>query len=151
MSGFGLGWQETLPWYVNVGKRLVKSPKIYFRDSGLFHTLQGIETESALITHPKVGASWEGFALDQILSQMPDAPAYFYSIHGGAELDVYFPNSGLGVEVKRQDAPRHTRSMDIAMRDINLQKLIVVYPRSRAFSIADRIRAVPLSEITHTI
>lgn len=142
--------RRLLPWYVNVGKRLVKSPKIYFRDSGLFHTLQGIESESALITHPKVGASWEGFALEQILSQMPDEPAYFYSIHGGAELDLYFPNCGLGVEVKRQDAPRHTRSMDIAMRDLNLQELIVVYPGSRAYSIADRIRAVPLAEVPQT-
>jgi len=139
--------RRLLPWHVNVGKRLVKSPKIYFRDSGLFHTLQGIDTELGLLSHPKVGASWEGFAMEQILNALSVEDAYFYSVHGGAELDLYVPRRGLGIEIKRQDAPRLTRSMQIAIQDLKLEELLVVYPGKRVYSISERIRVVPLSEV----
>lgn len=136
--------RRLLPWYVNVGKRLVKSSKIFFRDSGIFHTLQGIESEQSLISHPKLGASWEGFALEQILSSLHGEEAYFYAIHGGSDLDLYLPNRRLGLEVKRRDAPRKSRSMEIAMRDLSLKNLIVVYPGSRIYEVGTNIMAMPL-------
>jgi predicted AAA+ superfamily ATPase len=137
--------RRILPWHANVGKRLVKTPKIYFRDSGVFHALQGIESHADLLTHPKLGASWEGFALEQILRSHPGEEAYFYAIHSGSELDLFFPNRRLGVEIKFQDAPRLTRSMRIAMEDLALNELIVVYPGEREYALVDRARAVPLS------
>ena len=143
--------RRLLPWYVNVGKRLVKSPKIYFRDSGLFHTLQGIDSEVALLSHPKVGASWEGFAVEQILSTILTDDAYFYSVHGGSELDIYLPNRRIGFEIKRQDAPRLTRSMQIVIEDLKLEELLIVYPGKRIYLISDRVRAVPLSEVADVI
>lgn len=136
--------RRLLPWFVNVGKRLVKSPKIFFRDSGIFHALQGIGSEQALIAHPKLGASWEGFALEQILANLQGEEAYFYAIHGGSDLDLYFPNRRLGFEIKRQDAPRKTRSMEIAIEDLDLQELIVVYPGARSFEMGQKIRALSL-------
>lgn len=139
--------RRLLPWFVNVGKRLVKSPKVFFRDSGIFHALQGIGSEHALIAHPKLGASWEGFALEQILTKLRGEEAYFYAIHGGSDLDLYLPNRRLGMEVKRQDAPRKTRSMEIAIQDLGLEELIVVYPGSRSYELAPRIRVMPLVEI----
>ena len=137
--------RRLLPWYTNVGKRLVKTPKTYFRDSGVFHALQGIESHPGLLTHPKLGASWEGFALEQILRAHPGADAYFYAIHSGSELDLYFPNLRLGIEIKYQDAPRLTRSMRISMDDLKLTELLVVYPGDREYALADGIRAVPLA------
>ena len=139
--------RRLLPWFVNVGKRLVKSPKVFFRDSGIFHALQGIGSEQALIAHPKLGASWEGFALEQILAKLRGEEAYFYAIHGGSDLDLYLPNRRLGMEVKRRDAPRKTRSMEIAIQDLGLEELIVVYPGSRSYDLAPRIRVMPLVEI----
>ncbi|MFP4260250.1 MAG: ATP-binding protein [Opitutales bacterium] len=136
--------RRLLPWYVNVGKRLVKSPKIYLRDSGLFHTLQGIRDTSALVAHPKIGASWEGFALEQILRQFPGEEAYFYAIHSGSELDLYLPGLGIGFEIKRKDAPKRTRSMDIAMQDLGLKRLHVIYPGDRRYQLCQRIEAIPL-------
>ena len=139
--------RRLLPWYTNVGKRLVKTPKIYFRDSGIFHALQGISSHSELLTHPKLGASWEGFALEQILRTYPGEDAYFYAIHSGSEIDVYFPNLRTGIEIKYQDAPKLTRSMHIAMADLKLAELLVVYPGSREYPLADGIRVVPLAKI----
>jgi len=136
--------RRLLPWYVNVGKRLVKSPKIYLRDSGLFHTLQGIRDTSALVAHPKIGASWEGFALEQILRQFPGEEAYFYAIHSGSELDLYLPALGIGFEIKRKDAPKRTRSMEIAMQDLRLKRLYVIYPGERRYPLGEHIEAIPL-------
>ena len=132
------------PWYVNVGKRLVKTPKIFFRDSGLFHALQGIKNTSELVTHPKIGASWEGFALEQILRQFPGEDAYFYAVHSGSELDLYMPGRGIGFEVKRKDAPKRTRSMDIAIRDLGLKQLYVIYPGDRIYPLSEQIKVLPL-------
>lgn len=136
--------RRLLPWFVNVGKRLVKTPKIYFRDSGIFHVLQGIDSFTRLLTHPKLGASWEGFALEMILRQTAGEEGFFYAVHNGPELDLYFPNRGLGIEIKRQDAPTLTRSMQSALRDLSLDRLLVVYPGTRTYELANRIHAVPL-------
>ena len=143
--------RRLLPWFVNVGKRLVKSPKVFFRDSGIFHSLQGISSEQSLIAHPKLGASWEGFALEQILAHLEGEEAYFYAIHGGSGLDLYLPKRRVGMEIKRRDAPRKSRSMEIAIEDLGLEKLIVVYPGERSFELGEKIRAVSLKTLVSEV
>lgn len=139
--------RRLLPWHANVGKRLVKTPKIHFRDSGIFHTLMGIGSHAELLVHPKLGASWEGFAVEQVLRSRRGEEAYFYAIHSGSELDLFFPSSQTGVEVKFQDAPRLSRSMRIAMEDLKLKELLVVYPGTREYPLAENIRVVPLARV----
>ena len=139
--------RRLLPWYVNVGKRLVKTPKIYFRDSGLFHALQGIGAYGDLFAHPKLGASWEGHVLEQVLRAFADEDAYFYAVHSGSELDLYLPGRRLGVEIKRQDAPKATRSMRIAIEDLSLERLLVVYPGLREYALGDGIHVVPVERV----
>lgn len=137
------------PWLANLGKRLVKSPKLYFRDSGLFHTLQGIRSGAELYTHPKLGASWEGFALEEILSAVQPQEAYFYAVHSGPELDLFMIADGrrLGVEFKREDAPRLTSSMKSALLDLKLDHLSVIYPGTRRYALHEKITVMPLNEI----
>ena len=138
--------RQLLPWYENLGKRQVKSPKIYFRDTGLLHTLLGIKSLPELVTHPRVGASWEGFALEQVLRIAQPDQAYFWATHQGAELDLLMlkGQQRVGVEFKRADVPKVTPSMRIAMDDLKLDALYVVYPGLHRFSLADGIEAVPL-------
>ncbi|MDO9356268.1 MAG: ATP-binding protein, partial [Solirubrobacteraceae bacterium] len=141
--------RQLQPWHENLGKRQVKAPKVYVRDSGLLHELLGIADLPALLRHPKSGASWEGFALDQILRiARPDA-AYFWGTHAGAELDLLmFKNTQrVGVEIKRGDAPTLTPSMRIALHDLRLDSLYVVYPGPRRYRLAERVEAVPLSAL----
>jgi uncharacterized protein len=139
------------PWYANVGKRVVKRPKLYLRDSGLFHTLLSIETPEQLYASPKLGASWEGFALDCVCRALgkEDGELYFWHTHGGAELDLFWQWGGKnwGMEFKYEDAPRMTRSMQTAMDDLRLDGLWVVYPGKSSYALADNIQVIPLSEI----
>ena len=141
--------RRLLPWHANVGKRLVKSSKIYFRDSGIFHALQGIASATELLTHPKLGASWEGFALEQVLAVLRPFDAYFYAVHSGAELDLFLPTAGrrLGIEFKRQDAPKITRSMRVAIEDLQLDELWIVYPGAREASLAEGVFLKPLASL----
>ena len=134
------------PWHANLGKRLVKTPRIYFRDQGIFHALAGIRDQVSLLTHPKLGASWEGFALEEILRAHRPDDAWFYAVHSGSELDLVMHSRGrrIGVEFKRADAPRLTRSMHIAMRDLELDELWVIYPGTRSYELADRATVRPL-------
>jgi predicted AAA+ superfamily ATPase len=131
-----------------LGKRLVKTPKIYFRDSGLFHTLCGIASGADLMTHPKLGASWEGFALEEIIQARQPDQAWFYAVHSGSELDLLMEAGGqrVGVEFKRADAPAATRSMHVAITDLGLDELWVVYPGIRAYSLDTRITVRPLAD-----
>jgi predicted AAA+ superfamily ATPase len=140
------------PWHANLGKRLVKTPKIYFRDSGVFHTLQGIRNAAELWTHPKLGASWEGFALEETLQALQPQESYFFATHGGAELDLFLPLAGTrrGVEFKRQDAPTMTRSMRTAIADLALDELWVVYPGKREYQLADNVIVRPLNALPRT-
>jgi len=136
------------PWFMNVKKRLVKSPKLYFRDTGIFHALMGIEEERDLLRNPKLGASWENFALEQVLTLLRPREAYFYAVHGGVELDLFLPGkTRLGVEFKRQDAPKVTKSMRQAINDLDLETLWIVYPGTRAFQLDEKIHAKPLSHL----
>jgi predicted AAA+ superfamily ATPase len=139
------------PWHANLAKRQVKAPKIYLRDSGLLHELLGIPDAHALSTHPKLGASWEGFALESVLARSEPDEAYFWATHGGAELDLLLIRDGrrVGIEFKRADAPRLTPSMTISMTDLGLDALHVVYPGARRYPLADRIEVVPLSVLAN--
>ena len=129
--------------------RQVKSPKVYVRDSGLLHQLLGIDTMKALVTHPKVGASWEGFVVEQLLMTVDHDEAFFWATHQGAEIDLVLRRGTdlYGVECKRSDTPRMTKSIMIALNDLNLTGIAVVYPGSKRFPIADRVEAVPLRSI----
>ena len=141
--------RQLQPWFANLGKRQVKAPKIYLRDSGLLHELLGIADPDALLRHPKCGASWEGFALDQVLRMARPDQAYFWATHAGAELDLLMLKDGrrVGVEFKRSDAPHLTPSMQIAIHDLALDALYVVYPGERRYALADRVEVVPLRGI----
>jgi hypothetical protein len=137
------------PWFENLGKRQVRSPKIYVRDSGLLHALLDLETHAALMGHPKAGASWEGFAIEQILALLPAAEAYFWGTHQGAELDLLVMHGGkrLGFEMKLSDAPSVTKSMRIACADLGLSQLFVVHAGRQCFPLDEQIEALPLSDL----
>ncbi len=137
------------PWFENVAKRQVKSPKVYVRDSGLLHALLGTGSHGDLEAHPKVGASWEGFAVEEVLKAVRPDEAYFWATHQGAELDLLLFKHGrrVGVECKRMDAPVLTPSMKIALGDLKLDRLIVVYPGERRYALAHRVEVVPLTEL----
>ena len=141
--------RQLQPWFVNLGKRQIKAPKIYLRDSGLLHELLGIADLGALARHPKCGASWEGFALDQVLRIARPDQAYFWATQAGAELDLLMFKDGrrVGVEFKRTDAPQITPSMRIALHDLALDTLYVVYPGDRRYALAQRVEAVPLAAL----
>jgi len=138
------------PWFENVGKRLVKSPKIYFRDTGLLHTLLGLGNLDQVLAHPRLGFSWEGFALEEMLCRLNvEQGAYFYKTHGGAELDLLIMQAGkrYGFEFKFQDAPRLTKAMHVVLDDLRLDRLFVVYPGSQNYALDERISVVPLSTL----
>jgi len=139
------------PWFENLGKRQVKSPKVYVRDSGLLHTLLGITNQRDLEHHPKVGASWEGYAVEEVLKALQPDEAYFWATHNGAELDLLLFKRGrrIGVECKRADAPTLTPSMRIALADLKLDELYVVYPGEKRYPLARNAEAVPLAELVN--
>ncbi len=138
--------RQVQPYHANLRKRQVKAPKVYVRDSGLLHQLLGIESFDKLMIHPKVGASWEGFVIEQILLTEPHDESFFWATHQGAEVDLILRRGGdlLGIECKRADAPRLTPSMRIALEDLGLNYLAVIYPGTRRYPIAERVEAVPL-------
>jgi uncharacterized protein len=136
--------RQLQPWFVNIAKRQVRSPKVYVRDSGLLHRLLGIGTIDDLLSHPKVGASWEGFVIEQILLLDVSDP-WYWATHAGAELDLLVHSAGrpVGLEVKRTDRPRVTPSMRHALTDLDLDRLVVVHAGEQAFRLAERIDALP--------
>jgi predicted AAA+ superfamily ATPase len=139
------------PWFENLGKRQVKAPKVYITDSGLLHTLLNIQTYADLEGHPKVGASWEGFTLGEVITRLGAHPeeCFFWATHAGAELDllVIRGNRRWGFEFKRTVAPRLTRSMHIALTDLRLERLDVVHAGDQTFPLADAVRAVALRRL----
>ncbi|MBI2311928.1 MAG: ATP-binding protein [Betaproteobacteria bacterium] len=141
--------RQIQPWHENLGKRQVKSPKVFVRDTGLLHQLLGVRTERDLLAHPKCGASWEGFAAEEALRAVRPEQAYFWATHQGAELDLLLFKDGrrLGVEVKRADAPVLTPSMRIALEDLRLEQLAVLYPGTRRYTLAERVSVVPLAQL----
>jgi hypothetical protein len=138
------------PWFENTGKRVVKAPKIYLRDSGLLHALLGLRQGTDIASHPRYGASWEGFALEQAVRFLDaERDAYFWATHSGAELDLLVVRGGrkYGFEFKYADAPGTTKSMRVALADLALERLFVVYPGGRRFDFDDKITALPLGQL----
>ena len=140
--------RQLQPWHENISKRQVKAPKIYFRDPGLLHTLLDIHDRHAIMGHPRLGASWEGFALEQVLQIVRPESHYFWATHGGAELDLFFSAGGnrYGVEFKFNEAPKISKSMRVAIADLSLSHLWVVYPGRERYPISEEITALPLAE-----
>jgi hypothetical protein len=137
------------PWHENLKKRQVKAPKIYLRDSGLLHSLLEIGSRRELEGHPKFGASWEGFALEQLLNIVGDRSATYWATHGGAELDLMLTIGGkrYGFECKFADAPGTTRSMRVALTDLHLEHLWVLYPGDQRYALDQKISVLPIQEI----
>jgi hypothetical protein len=134
------------PWFENMGKRIVKSSKIYIRDTGLLHVLLRLENFDMLQGHPKYGASWEGFAIEQILARAGERDAFFWGTHRGAELDLLLLKKGQkwGFEFKAGDSPRTTKSMRVAMEELGLKHLWVVHPGAQSYPLDDAISAISL-------
>jgi len=143
--------RQLQPWHANVAKRQVKSPKLYFRDSGLLHFLLGIVDAETLYRHPKLGPSWEGFAIEQIvrLHDADPGAVYFWATHGGAEVDLLIMQGDrpIGYEIKFTQQPRTTRAMHAAIETLGLEDLRVVYPGDKSFPLAEHIRAIGLREL----
>ena len=137
------------PWHVNIKKRQVKSPKIYIRDAGLLHLLLGLQKEGDILRHPKCGASWEGLVTEQLIRTLDIDHPYFWATHQGAEIDLVFNKGGrmYGVEIKRADAPTMTPSMRIALEDLKLERIAVIYPGKRRYPIHKQVDVVPFDEI----
>lgn len=137
------------PWFENLGKRQVKSPKVYLRDSGLLHSLLGLSTFAALEGHPKLGASWEGFALEEVLRRTGDREAYFWHTQGGASIDlmVFVGGERYGFEFKYADAPAVTRSLRVAHADLKLRRVFVVHPGSKSYPLEEWAEAVSIADL----
>jgi predicted AAA+ superfamily ATPase len=138
------------PWHANLSKRQVRTPKVYFRDTGLLHYLLSIRSERDLLLHPRSGASWEGFAIEETIKATIPDEVYFWATHSGAELDLLLIKNGqrIGVECKRVDAPRLSTSMRTAFNDLDLAQLLIIYPGSLAYPLEENIQAVPLANLT---
>lgn len=141
------------PWHENLSKRQVKSPKVYLRDSGLLHSLLGIQSFAALESHPKLGASWEGFALEEVLRITGDREAYFWSTQSGAELDLltFIRGERIGFEFKYSDAPAITKSLHVAREDLKLRRAFIVHPGAKSYPLADWISAIGVQDLRETI
>jgi predicted AAA+ superfamily ATPase len=140
--------RQLQPWHANLGKPQVKAPKVFVRDTGLLYHLLGIDTAKALVGHPKLGASWEGFVIEQMLMMEPH-DAYFWSTRQGAEINLVLRpgNRLLGVECKRADAPRLTPSIRIALEDLGLERIAVIYPSNKRFPLSDNMEGIPLDDL----
>ncbi|MEK7857995.1 MAG: ATP-binding protein [Elusimicrobiota bacterium] len=143
--------RQLQPWHENLAKRQVKSPKVYLLDSGLLHSLLGIESKASLESHPRLGASWEGFALETVIRTLGARPeeCYFWATHAGAELDLLIVKGGkrFGFEFKRSEAPTLTPSMKIALKDLKLDRLDVIHAGQEGFPLGERVRAIPLGQV----
>jgi predicted AAA+ superfamily ATPase len=140
-----------MPWHENISKRQIKSPKIYISDSGILHALLGLKTMADIESHPKLGASWEGYVIEQVIRLLgvPAAQCFFWATHGGAELDLLVINgrTRFGFEVKRTSSPGITPSMKSAMSDLRLKQLDVIHAGDETFQLDKKVRAVALSRL----
>lgn len=141
--------RQLQPWHANLKKRQVKSPKVYFRDSGVLHHLLGIRGDRELLNHPACGASWEGYVIEEAIRVVSPDESYFWATHNGAELDLLLVKNGLriGIECKRTDAPRLTPSMRTSLTDLELDRFVVIYPGTRRYSLAEGVEVLPLVEL----
>jgi predicted AAA+ superfamily ATPase len=143
--------RQVQPWFYNTQKRLVKRPKIYFRDSGLLHALRSLKNRDDVLGHPQLGASWEGFALEQAIQHvgLREQDVFFWAVHTGAELDLVFQHKGklFGIEAKYGDAPTLTTSMHAAVEELSLSHLWVVYPGSKPYDLRTQVSVVPIQHL----
>jgi hypothetical protein len=141
--------RQLQPWYANIKKRQVKSPKVYIRDTGLLHALIGINIEQELPRHPICGSSWEAFVIEEIIRSVEPHDIYYWATHQGAEIDLVFFKGGkmYGVEVKRADAPAMTKSIETALECLDIERIAVIYPGKRRYSIHKQVDVVPFDEI----
>jgi hypothetical protein len=141
--------RQLQPWHENIGKRQVKAPKIYFRDSGLLHSLLDLPDFHSLSGHPRVGASWEGFALEQALQIVRPAQAYYWATHNGLEVDLFFTHKGkrYGMEFKYSEAPKVTRSMHAAVEALQLHQLLIVHPGKYSYPVDKTISVCSLRDL----
>jgi predicted AAA+ superfamily ATPase len=142
--------RQLQPWYANIKKRQVKAPKIYFHDTGILHALLGVRTMNELLAHPKHGASWEGYVIEEVIHSVEPDDVYFWATHQGAEIDLVFSKGGrmYGVEIKRADAPTMTPSMRVALEDLKLERITVIYPGEKRYSLHKKVDVVPFKTIT---
>lgn len=142
--------RQLVPWHANIKKRQVKAPKIYIRDTGILHALLGLKTESDLFGHPRCGASWEGHVIDEVIHFVDPDEVYFWATHNGAEIDLVFTKGGrmYGLECKRSDAPTMTSSMRIALEDLKLEHIAVIYPGKSRYALNKKVTAVPFSAVS---
>ena len=141
--------REIRPWFYNTKKRIIKTPKIYFRDSGVLHALLSIENKKGLLTNPKLGASWEGFALEEVIKslEIKESQVYFWGVHTGAEIDLVFEKNGnlYGVEVKYTQAPAVTVSIKAAIEELSLKHVWVIYPGREKYQLSNKVTVFPIA------
>jgi hypothetical protein len=141
--------RQLQPWYENLSKRQVKAPKIYFRDTGVLHTLLNISDHHSLLGHPKIGASWEGFVIEQLFQTIRLPEAFFWRTHAGAEIDFFFFHKGkrFAIEIKFSEAPKITPSMIGALSDLKLDHLWVMYPGEHAYKAHEDVTVYPVKDM----
>ncbi len=141
--------RQLQPWYANIKKRQVKAPKVYIRDTGILHSLLGLKTQADILKHPRCGASWEGYVIEEVIRSVDPDDVYFWATHQGAEIDLMFFKGGrmYGIEVKRADAPMMTPSLRIALEDLKLERIAVIYPGEKRYSLHKKIDVVPFEMI----
>ncbi|MEZ4830133.1 MAG: ATP-binding protein [Bacteroidia bacterium] len=147
--------RRLMPWYVNTGKRLVKSPKVYIRDTGILHALLGINDYDALLKHPSLGTSWEGYVLQEVMAKLPQgADAYFYRTAGGAEANIVITRGGLPdtiIEVKHSSSPVPTKGFHIARQDLKTSKNYIVFPLDRTYAVSKEIEVMSVNRLSETL
>ena len=145
--------RQLQPWFENIKKRQVKSPKVYVRDTGILHALLGMETERDLYYNPRLGASWEGFVLEQIVTMAHNTDIYFWATHAGTELDAMLMGGTkrIGIEIKYTDAPKITKSIRMAMKDLNLDYVYIVYPGRKTFPLEKKIDALSIRDLSRIL
>lgn len=145
--------RQLQPWFENIKKRQVKAPKVYVRDSGLLHSLLSLESYDGVMSHAKLGASWEGFVIEQILSVTDTKDYYYWATYSGAEIDLLIMKNGLriGFEIKYTDRPSTTKSMRSAMSDLHLDEILVIHPGQDSFQLDATINAVSIKDLTSTL
>jgi predicted AAA+ superfamily ATPase len=141
--------RQLRPWHANIKKRQVKAPKIYMRDSGMLHALLGLKTELGVLGYPRCGASWEGYVIEEVIRSVDPDDVYFWATHNGAEIDLVFTKGArmYGVECKRSDAPTMTPSIRIALRDLKLERIAVIYPGKQRYSLDKKVSVVPFEYV----
>jgi hypothetical protein len=143
--------RQLRPWYYNTKKRIIKRPKVYFRDSGILHALFALEGKKDVLLHPKLGASWEGFALEEVIktAQLKEDEAFFWGVHAAAEIDLLFQKKGglYGVEVKYAQAPNLTQSMRSALKELSLKHLWIIYPGKESYPLDRNVTVIPLADL----